>query len=380
MPVSTPAAQPDLVVAPDGALLLSWLEPQSSGHVFKLATYRNGAWGEVREIAHGDDWVANWADTPHLAVTPDGAVWAHWLRKSGQGGYDVVLVRSGDAGTTWSAPITVNDDATPTEHGFVSLWPASRDRLGIAWLDGRNSGGEDGHASHHGQAAMTLRTATFDAALDRFDERELDAMTCDCCQTDAALTSRGPLLAYRDRTVDERTAEEIRDVVTVRFDGKQWSPARPVHEDHWKMSACPVNGPAVAARGDAVLVAWYTAAADMPTVRLARSPDGGERFEAPLMLDSGPQVQGRADVAMDAHNAWVLWSREEQGVQSLQMARFTSDLKQKIQGGEVARLQGRGRATGFARMAIAEGAAYMVWTDVLDGKPELHGARYGASP
>ena len=32
-------------------------------------------------------------------------------------------------------------------------------------------------------------------------------MACDCCQTDAALTARGPLLVYRGRTPDE-----IRDI------------------------------------------------------------------------------------------------------------------------------------------------------------------------
>jgi hypothetical protein len=31
------------------------------------------------------------------------------------------------------------------------------------------------------------------------------------------------------------------------------------------------------------------------------------------------------------------------------------------------------------KIALADGAAYVVWTDVVDGKPALHGARY-ASP
>ena len=106
LPVATAAAQPDLVRAPDGALLLSWLEVQGDGHALKFARYADGAWGEVQQIARGDDWFVNWADTPHLAVTADGALWTHWLQKSAQAkyAYDVAMVRAGDGGVTWSTP------------------------------------------------------------------------------------------------------------------------------------------------------------------------------------------------------------------------------------------------------------------------------------
>ena len=378
LPVTSAAAQPDLVRAPDGSLLLSWIEVQGDGHALKFARYADGAWGEVQPIARGDDWFVNWADTPHLAVTADGALWAHWLQKSARAkyAYDVAMVRSGDGGVTWSTPVLVNDDGTPTEHGFVSMWPAARDRIGIAWLDGRRTGGvEGGHAGHEDHGAMTLRAATFDAGLGRDDERELDTMTCDCCQTDAALTTRGPLLVYRDRTPDE-----IRDIAVTRFDGAAWTTPRLVHDDQWKMPACPVNGPAVAAVASNTVVGWYTVAADQPMLRLARSADAGDTFAAPLVLDQGAHVQGRVDVALDSDEAWVLWTREDAGVQSLQFARFASDLSREWQRGEVAKLQGRGRATGVAQLALGNDGAYVVWTDVVQGKPRLAGARFGVAP
>ncbi|HEY5805478.1 MAG TPA: sialidase family protein [Lysobacter sp.] len=374
-----PAAQPDLVRAPDGSLLLAWIETDGDSHALKFARYAKGAWGDVREIARGGDWFVNWADTPHLAVTADGALWAHWLKKSAKApyAYDVALVRSGDDGRTWSQPLLVNDDGTPTEHGFVSLWPAARDRVGIAWLDGRNSGGGHGHGGHdgHGGGAMTLRAALFDASLKRADEHEIDTMTCDCCQTDVALGERGPLLVYRDRT-----PEEIRDIAITRLQDGAWTPPHPVHADGWKMPACPVNGPAVAADGNAALVAWYTAAGDMPALKLARSNDAGDTFAAPLTVDQGMPVQGRVDLALDANGAWALWTREDAGVQSLHLARYATDLGRELQRVEVARLQGRGRATGFAQLALGDDGAYVVWTDVVDGKPRLQGQHYRLAP
>ncbi|HEU0305572.1 MAG TPA: sialidase family protein [Lysobacter sp.] len=374
LPVTVTAAQPDLVATPDGRLLLSWVEPQGEGHALVFATFEHGQWGTPQTIARGDDWFVNWADTPHLAATADGALWAHWLQKSAAAtyAYDVAMTRSGDGGKTWTEPMLVNNDGKPVEHGFVSLWPASRDTLGVAWLDGRESAGngDDAHGGHgaHG-GAMSLRTATFDARLQRHGEERLDAMTCDCCQTDVAMTARGPLLVFRDRT-----PEEIRDISVSRLQGDAWSTPRAVHADQWKMPACPVNGPAVAADGNGVVVGWYTAAGDVPTLKIAHSDDAGDHFAAPVTLDSGEAVQGRVDVALDADGAWVLWLREDAKGQSLQLARYAPDLSRELQRVEVARLQGRGRGTGFPQLALDGGRVHVVWTDVVDGKPQLRGA------
>ena len=378
LPVPGNAAQPDLVATPDGRLLLSWIETGSrSAHTLMFASFDGNAWSEPQEIARGDDWFVNWADTPHIVGTEDGALWAHWLRQSAKAAYayDVVLSRSGDGGKTWSAPLTVNDDGTPTEHGFVSMWPHSPDSLGIAWLDGRNTAG-DGHGGHdgHGGGAMTLRVANLDAGLSKSAESELDPRTCDCCQTDVAMTARGPLLVYRDRDGDE-----IRDIVASRFDNGAWTLPRKVHDDRWKMPACPVNGPAVAADGAQAWVAWYTAAGEMPKVRIARSQDAGDSFSSPVDLDSGPEVQGRAGIAADGNAVWVSWSREDADGQSLWLARYDAGLGKELQRIQVAKLQGRGRATGFAQLAVRDRAAYLVWTDAAEGKPMLRGARISGS-
>ena len=377
LPAPAQAAQPDLVVAADGRLLLSWIETGNAGaHALKFAAFDGNAWNGPKEIARGEDWFVNWADTPHVLATGDGTIWAHWLRRSAKAtyAYDVVLSRSADGGDTWSEPLTVNDDGTPTEHGFVSLWPRSRDSIGIAWLDGRDMGG-GGHASHDGHDAgtMTLRAAHFDARLHKSAETELDPRTCDCCQTDAAMTARGPLVVYRDRDGDE-----IRDIVTTRFDNGAWTLPRKVHDDRWKMPACPVNGPAVAAKGTQAWVAWYTAAGDLPKVRIARSQDAGDSFSAPVDLDSGPGVQGRVGVAADGDAVWVSWSREDAEGQSLWLARYDAGLGKELQRLRVASLQGRGRATGFAQLVARDDAAYLVWTDVAGGKPVLQGARVAA--
>jgi hypothetical protein len=290
-----------------------------------------------------------------------------------------MLVRSLDHGMNWSAPRRVHDDATKTEHGFVSMWAQGDGSLGVAWLDGRNTvdadassrqeAHADGHGDDHGGGAMSLRVAVFDANLQATSAVELDTMTCDCCQTDVAATAEGAVLVYRDR--DEK---EIRDIYAARFDGKTCSTPARVHADNWTMPACPVNGPSVAAQDKHVVVAWYTAAGDTPAVKLARAVDGGNAFAKPVTVDTGAATQGRVAVAIDAQQVWIVWLREDAGKQSLWLARYAPDLSKQLQRVKLADLQGKGRATGFPKLVLNGAAAHVVWTDVVDGVPQLRGA------
>jgi hypothetical protein len=379
LPTPVDAAQPSLALAPDGDLLLSWIERRGeNGHRLMFARYpeRTPAWSAPRQIAQGTNWFVNWADFPALQALPDGSLWAHLLVKNGEAtyAYDVQLHASRDGGRRWQVADPVHTDGTPTEHGFASLWPQTDGTLGIAWLDGRETAGGHDHASHghagHGGSRMTLRAAVFGAPARKLSEHAIDGMTCDCCQTDAAVGARGVLLAYRDRDPDE-----VRDIKVTRFDGDAWTPPATVHADRWVMPACPVNGPAIAARGDQAWVAWYTEAGGEPSLRLARSADGGAQFAPPVVLARGGDQIGRVDLAADASGVWMSWMQEAGGRQSLWLARFSPDLAQEMLRVQVAELAGRGRATGFPRLQVRGGSAWLAWTEVHDGQPRLRGAR-----
>jgi len=357
------SAEPNLAATPKGELLLSWIERRAEGgHRLRFARQaKDRPWSAPRTIAEGSDWFVNWADFPAMRALEDGSLWAHTLVKRGPStyAYDVQLTRSGDGGATWRKPVLVHDDGTASEHGFVSLWPWSRDRLAVAWLDGRNTGGGEGHGAGegHGGGPMSLRTAVFDGKLVRRAETPLDLSVCDCCQTDSALAKRGPVVAYRGRTDGE-----IRDIRLVRHDGKRWREPVSVHGDGWHMPACPVNGPAVAARGDQVWVAWYTGAGKAPSIRLARSDDGGASFVAMREI-AYLDVLGRVDLAVDAKGVWLSWLEERQGRQSLWLAHEDGSLKGEPERVRVAEPAGNGRGTGFPRLLVRDGVAHLVWTE-----------------
>ena len=365
---------PDLTATADGRLLLSWLSKvEGRRTALQFASYTDaGGWqSQPRTIAVGNSLIANWADTPHLLVTPDGAMWAQWLQAndSGPSAYDVVLARSRDGGMNWPQMTRVNQQGTGTYSGFATLWAAAADRVGIAWLDGsgKTAGGHDGH---DGGGDMQLRSNGYDMDLTAGEAATLDPRTCDCCQTDVALTARGPLLAWRGRS-----DAEIRDILVARLDAGSWTAPKPVHADNWKTDACPVNGPAITASGTQAIVAWYSEGDGAPAVRIARSSDSGDSFAAPVVVERGQAVLGRVDAAIDGDQAWVAWLREDSTRQTLMLALYSADLGKELQRLEVAQLQGRGRATGFPKLVVHAGVAWLVWTDVIDGVAQLKGAR-----
>lgn len=375
LPAPPGSSQANLSQAPGGDLLLSWIEKApAGGHRLMFARHAAKApgWSAPQVIAQGKDWFVNWADFPALQALPDGSLWAHTLVKNGQAtyAYDVRLQVSRDGGRQWRPAAAVHDDGTPTEHGFASLWPQSHDQLGIVWLDGRKTAGGHDHADHGGAGAMTLRSATFDAAGKRRTGFEVDAMTCDCCQTDTAAVPGGVLVAYRDREPGE-----IRDIKVTRYDGKAWTAPATVHADRWFMPACPVNGPAIAARGQRAWVAWYTGAGGAPSVRLAASSDGGARFGPMRQVAAGEAQLGRVDLAADAGGVWMSWMQEDASGQSLWIARFDPALATEHFRLKVAAVAGRGRGTGFPRLQVRGGDAWLAWTEVVAGKPRLQGAR-----
>ena len=359
--LETPAApgsgQPNLAVAPDGRVLLSWIEPSGEGrHALRFAARGRGEpWGPPRTIAEGAGWFVNWADFPSLAVLPDGTLFAHWLAKSGPGAYayHVHVSVSRDGGATWSPSVVPHRDATDTEHGFLSFAPREAGRMDLVWLDGRATGG-GGHGAGGGAMSLAYTTMAADGRLG--EETIVDARVCDCCQTDAAVSSGATVVAYRDRS-----EAEVRDVSVVRLAGGRWSPPVSVAEDGWRIEGCPVNGPAIAARGATVAVAWFTAAGGTGRVKVAFSRDSGATFGPAAAVDDGRPL-GRVDVVLDdGGGALVSWLEHVEDGAALRVRRIGAD---GVRGPALTVSAGEaGRASGFPRMAESGGEVTIAWRD-----------------
>lgn len=370
-PAGVGSGEPYLSSSGD-VVLLSWLEVADGGHDLWVAGLREDGWGERRRVVGGTDLFVNWADFPSVRPSPDGAMWAHWLEKRAGAGmaYDIRLAHSSDGGATWSEAWTPHEDGTATEHGFVSVF-ALGEGMGLVWLDGRKYAPDD--TGGEPAREMTLRHRTVRADGTAGTETLVDGRTCDCCQTDAALTSRGVVVVYRDRS-----AQDVRDIYVTRRTEGGWTEGIPVHRDGWVISGCPVNGPAVDASGDRVAVAWFTGAGDRPRVYVAFSEDAGASFGDPVRVDGG-DPSGRVDLSLlPDGRAAVSWL-ERRGPEGAELRLASVGPGGREGPPVVVAPSSAARASGFPRMVRAPwngSEVVLAWTDVSDAdRPRVRVAR-----
>ena len=370
VPAGFGSAEPNLATGPNGAVVLSWLEPIGEEVALRYSVFADDRWSDAKTIAQGANWFVNWADFPSV-VPISGNLWAaHWLVRSSQGtySYDISIAISQDAGETWGRPITPHTDGTRTEHGFVSLFPW-QNSIGAVWLDGRNMtpGIHDAHGSS--AAGMTLRSAVIAPTGELTAEHLVDELVCDCCQTDVALTENGPVAVYRDRT-----SAEIRDIYVARQQNQIWAPGRPVAEDRWEISGCPVNGPAITAAGNRVGVAWFTAAQGHSRVRLAQSDDGGSTFSPALDIDA-KHALGRVDIAtLSDGKMAVSWLRSVTASQGEFVVRLVSE-DGTLGPVHVIASTSTSRPSGFPQMVRSGENLLLAWTHIAEDESSSRTAR-----
>lgn len=338
----------------DKQTFLSWVAPVSDTLMaLSFSTWNEDQWSPPEEIIRDRDWFVNWADFPAL-VENKGNLLTHLLKKSSSGtySYDIKLNLRQKGGGSWQTDLPLHSDNTPTEHGFVTTLPY-KDGFFVTWLDGRNTI-ENGKGE---RGAMTIRAAevSIDGTIN--NEMMLDARTCDCCQTTAAITSNGPVVIYRDRSDDE-----VRDISIVRHVAGEWTSPKSIHEDRWQLKGCPVNGPKAAVQGNHLAIAWFTGANALPMVNLIFSKDGGATFGKPIRVDEA-NAMGRVDLLLLNENlaivSWMETNNKQAELKALRINRDGTKGQTKL----IAQMDAS-RKTGFPQMELVGDAVFFAWTNV----------------
>ena len=348
-PLASPAgansSAPQLTVEGDRAIL-SWVERSGREAALKFAERTATGWSEPRVVVSSDRLMVNSADVPSVRALPDGTLAAHWMMENGPDpeAYDLRVAWSSD-GRAWSAPVAPNRDKTISQHGFASLFPMAGGGMGLVWLDGRTTQGEAGD--------MQLRAAIYDKAHKQLSDTMIDARVCECCPTSVAVAADGPIAAYRNRS-----AGEIRDIYVTRLLAGRWTMPVAVHRDNFKIEGCPVNGPAIAARGADVVVAWFTAPNEMNRSYLAFSRDGGKTFGAPLRADDKESL-GRVVVALKKDGSAIVGWVESAGQTPQFQIRQVQASGTRSAAVTVANQSG----TRYPRMALVRDEVVLAWTE-----------------
>jgi hypothetical protein len=362
-PVSGTATTPQLTANGDRTIL-SWLERANARTSLKFAERTASGWSDARLVSSGADFVTNAADVPSVRAAGDRRLVAHWNQQYGEDpeAYSLLLSWSSDDGRGWSAPVSPHHDTTKTQHGFGSLFDAPGGGFGVIWLDGRTTNPTNPDDPN---GTMALWAAVYDAGGRQVSEAPIDPRVCDCCQTSVAETSDGPIVAYRDRS-----AAEVRDIAVTRFAGGRWSPPAPVHADGWTINGCPVNGPAIDARGRHVAVAWFTAGSGDGRALVAFSDDAGRTFAEPVRVDDAA-CSGHVDVELLSDgSAAVSWTEraDERAQVKLRRIQPGGNRSPSVRVAEVSSAE-------YPRLAHAPGELLLTWSETENGYSHVRVAR-----
>lgn len=371
----------NLAAAPDGTLHLTYSAPAPAAgeRALFLSTLAPDAiaWSAPRVIASTPLLMENWADFASLVVGTDGALTAQWFEKiagsTEMHGYAGWFNRSVDQGLTWTKPASLGNE-------FVALAPLSGGRTLAVWLastrthdhhaaprvkhdPGTPRPARDPSAPYAPSMKLLARLLAPDGAP--LGEWTVDPDVCTCCQnTVASLPGDRVFVGYRGHTADE-----IRDNKFSVFDlaARRFSPPATLHDDGWKIAACPVNGPAADARGDALAVAWFTAADGVARVFARHSADAGRSFGKPVAIDLG-RPMGRIETVMLAdHSALILWleMKTEANAAGIYARRLFAD--GALSAAQLVADSSQARASGFPRATLRPNSrVVMSWTHTAE--------------
>lgn len=296
-PVANPSGpgslQPNWSVAPDGAAILSWIEPSQGGFALKYAVRKGASWSPAVTIAAHRHFFHHPAEMPEVFELPGGHWFAHWVEApGGDSDAEYIYVSSSTDGTHWTMPLEAHHNHSPVQHGLASMIANPDGGASIFWLEALR--GEDN--------PVALKRTIVDATGKEVREEELQPDVCGCCPTAVTRTSKGLLVAFRAHTTDD-----IRDIAVTRLENGHWTTPKIVNPDNWKLNACPTNAAAVAAKGDHVAVAWFTGAQNKPRVQIAFSNDAGSSFSKPILVSTGHAFGYTAMALEDDGGAIVSW-------------------------------------------------------------------------
>jgi len=364
-PPAAPGSTAPRLTAEGDRIVLSWIEADApGGPALRFVLREGGAWSQPRTVAAGPLLAVDPANVPGVVPLQGAGFAAHWSvnPSASETHARTLLVATSQDGLTWSEPRSPHERGLTTDRAMASLVPAPGGGFGVAWLDGRA-----GETSEYGEGGTGLYWA--DGTASGFSaETSLDTRVCDCCKTAAAWTSAGPVVAYRDRGDDER-----RDISVVVRDGTTWAKPADVRDDGWVLTACPTNGPAIAASGPTTAVAWFSGGGNEKAVRAALSADGGKTLGPAVRLDGGDPV-GRVETAvLSDGSAAVVWLERTGTTAEVRARRVAPDGTAAAP--VTVATASPSKKSGYPRVAALGPREILVaWTDATEAKTRIRAA------
>lgn len=191
-----------------------------------------------------------------------------------------MFARSINFGHSFQKPIRVTDKTTPSSNGFSHMAVGPNGAIYAVWLDSRDpEAGPPGTQSVY-LARSTDRGATFGKNM------RVAAGACPCCRPTVTVSNHGEVFVAWRHVFEGQIRDMV--IATSKNNGETFAPPVRVAVDNWKINGCPHSGMTLLAKDRRLYVSWFSEGTPGHAgVRLSWSDDQGKSFAPPVMI-SGP--------------------------------------------------------------------------------------------
>ena len=317
-----PALATGAAFDPDGRLWVVGVNAQ--GKLYTQSTPFPGPvrWTTANEIDTGSDLVsADGENRPKIAFGPKGwAVITYTQPLPTPYAGLIRMLRSEDAGLTFTRPFTVHDDRQPITHRFESVAFDGQGHLYTVWVDKR-----DHRPGVPYVGAALYKKVSTDGGRSFGPDQKLADHSCECCRIALATDANGRLHGVWRHVFGTQTRDHA-------FTDLQVQPGKLVRATHdqWQINACPHHGPGLArawaddTSADGFHLVWFGVREGVAGVRYARLGRDGQPVAASVRLIPDPQAE-HADVAAYGHTVVIAWRSYAQGQTTLKLWRSTDN-------------------------------------------------------
>ncbi|MBK6293490.1 MAG: hypothetical protein IPF55_03400 [Rhodoferax sp.] len=351
--------------APDGALWVVGVTPQGQLFVQTAPPFAPGegpTWLAPRLLDTGGDPIsADGENHPKLVFGPSGTVLVAYTQPLAKPNTGFVrMLRSLDAGKTFSPPFTVHADRQEITHRFESIGFDAKGALHTIWIDKRDleAAPKVGNKSSYRGAAI-YRNVSVDGGASFGPDIKVADHSCECCRIALGLGADGVQRAMWRHVFEPNVRDHAFAALTSAVAPAASSIVRATY-DEWRVDGCPHHGPSLAATGDGFHAVWFgireQGAAKVSGVRYGRLHFDGSPVEGTVQLLPDDRAE-HASVAAHGNRVAVVW-RSVDGMTSTLKAWLSLD------GGQTFRVATLGQASGdndFPRLVQQGPRMAVVW-------------------
>ena len=223
-----PAIQPQLAVAPDGAIHVVF---GRGGSIFHTRSRDGRAFSPAVKVGEVEKLALGMRRGPRVCATEKTIAVTAVSHADGM----LHAWTSADGGATWIAGPPINTAANSAREGMHAMAGDGRGLIAVAWLDLRNKGTELwSRVSRDGGLTWQPEVRIYASP---------DGHVCECCQPSIAIGPRGEVGAmWRNWLGGSRDPW-----LAVSTDGGVTFPdAKKLGAETWKLNGCPMDGGALA--------------------------------------------------------------------------------------------------------------------------------------